>query len=568
MAVYSGSVDYSDWRNNDLKYRDFLNTEFSYELFLRPVVYDLQYEIAMARVLTDLYEEGSEKDLAFIETILTRYGYSENAYNTAFNRRVGMTTYKLYFGKSLGYLVARVLVENNCVNEFIEYCLKNYEPTIRNALTKYKNVASGKIPPQKALKILIQSEEENDDSIFLEFLYGNKYPDAMVAEFLLNAYVLGALGGYDTRDDSITLYGVFDVVGEIDTITRDYEIDCDNDEKWLEFESNIRERIAQQLGCKEPKLDAHFVDRVLESELIDWICWAQMSNSFWPYSWRVLERSLSATDLSIVHKQIRNAITFCLVNKIKEKSDGNLPKFLHLKKYSFDDEEIVKIIELAKIFVYIALSDNKVRDMLIKSSIQKHELNSSVIADELERIKCECRKLASQNKTLKKQNDDLNNKILNRASKEKKGIEKPLLDEIKILQEEIQKQKDEIEKLKRAREVQDELLREVTAEHTLSETDAIDYSKIEVTRFLLVGGRDKITKQVLAKTKYKRIIKDTFAGTVDLSEVEYVIFFFDAMNHGLYYKIINLVREQKKNVIYCHGNNIDKIFEQIYSQMK
>ena len=72
---------------------------------------------------------------------------------------------------------------------------------------------------------------------------------------------------------------------------------------------------------------------------------------------------------------------------------------------------------------------------------------------------------------------------------------------------------------------------------------------------------------MLAKTKFKKIIKDAFAGTVDLSEVEYVIFFFDAMNHALYYKIINLVREQKKKVIYCHGNNIDKIFEQIYSQM-
>lgn len=136
---------------------------------------------------------------------------------------------------------------------------------------------------------------------------------------------------------------------------------------------------------------------------------------------------------------------------------------------------------------------------------------------------------------------------------------------IKKLQKQIEEQEKEIEKIKKHSADKDEYIEllEKDEDEILETTDEIDYVQLSKKKILFVGGLPETVNKILPYFSFKKHIGKDYAGSIDVSVVSDVAIFYDFLNHSLYYKIINIAREHKLNVIYCRGTNADKIISHI-----
>lgn len=140
---------------------------------------------------------------------------------------------------------------------------------------------------------------------------------------------------------------------------------------------------------------------------------------------------------------------------------------------------------------------------------------------------------------------------------------------IKELEKTIREKDAEIKRLKDQSADKDEYidLLENTDESIDVKSEEIDYEKLAKRKILFVGGKSDIVNKVLSYFSFHKHIGKEYSGTIDVSAVKDVVIFYDFINHGLYYKVINVAREHKLNVIYCHGTNIDNIISNIASRL-
>lgn len=136
---------------------------------------------------------------------------------------------------------------------------------------------------------------------------------------------------------------------------------------------------------------------------------------------------------------------------------------------------------------------------------------------------------------------------------------------IKQLQKQLEEKDREIDRLKKQSADKDEYIELLeTEEDELPEViEDIDYEALSKRKILFVGGLPETVNKVLSYFSFKKHIGKTYSGTVDVSAVNDIVIFYDFINHALYYKVINVAREHKLNVIYCHGRNAERIVAHI-----
>lgn len=104
-------------------------------------------------------------------------------------------------------------------------------------------------------------------------------------------------------------------------------------------------------------------------------------------------------------------------------------------------------------------------------------------------------------------------------------------------------------------------------DESLEVENEIDYEQLAKQKILFVGGLPETVNKVLSYFSFKKHIGKEYAGNIDVSVVSDVVIFYDFINHGLYYKVINVARDHKLNVIYCRGRNADRIISHIANNL-
>ena len=87
-------------------------------------------------------------------------------------------------------------------------------------------------------------------------------------------------------------------------------------------------------------------------------------------------------------------------------------------------------------------------------------------------------------------------------------------------------------------------------------------------KMLIIGGHinwQRKMKQYLPRSQFLSSDNLHFDNSV-LHCKRYIIFNTDVLKHGLYYKIIGQ-RKKEQKILYVHGNNIDKILQDINRQI-
>ena len=140
---------------------------------------------------------------------------------------------------------------------------------------------------------------------------------------------------------------------------------------------------------------------------------------------------------------------------------------------------------------------------------------------------------------------------------------------IKQLQKQLEEKEREITKIKRQSADKDEYIEllENDEDEILEVENEIDYEQLAKQKILFVGGLPETVNKVLSYFSFKKHIGKEYAGNIDVSVVSDVVIFYDFINHGLYYKVINVARDHKLNVIYCHGRNADRIISHIANNL-
>lgn len=143
--------------------------------------------------------------------------------------------------------------------------------------------------------------------------------------------------------------------------------------------------------------------------------------------------------------------------------------------------------------------------------------------------------------------------------KDKKVEERPYIEQIADLQKQILNLKKENDSLQEYRKSMDEFVELLQTEE---EQPQIDSTKLYDKKLLLVGGLPEVVRKFQDKFIYSKWLSNE-TEKVDISGVEYVLFFYEHMSHALYYKVIDLARKNNIPVIYIKGTNIDKIFNNL-----
>ena len=136
---------------------------------------------------------------------------------------------------------------------------------------------------------------------------------------------------------------------------------------------------------------------------------------------------------------------------------------------------------------------------------------------------------------------------------------------IKQLQKQLEEKEREIVILKKQSVDKDKYIEllEIEEDELPEVVKDIDYEALSKRKILFVGGLPETVNKVLSHFSFKKHIGKTYSGTVDVSAVNDIVIFYDHINHALYYKVINVARRHKLNVIYCHGRNADRIIAHI-----
>lgn len=165
-----------------------------------------------------------------------------------------------------------------------------------------------------------------------------------------------------------------------------------------------------------------------------------------------------------------------------------------------------------------------------------------------------------------KQSEEINvmKEQLNRLTRVE---ERPYLEQIGELEKKILRLNDELEGQRIFRDYQNEYIELLQRKDDVSEKDeVIEYEKIQSVKPMFVGGLSDVINIVKDYFgSYKWISNET--GRCDIAGVTHIIMFYDNMNHALFYKVINIARNNDMPVIYCKGTNVEKILGYICTEI-
>ncbi len=161
---------------------------------------------------------------------------------------------------------------------------------------------------------------------------------------------------------------------------------------------------------------------------------------------------------------------------------------------------------------------------------------------------------------------------LHRLENNEKALRDTIAQKDKIIQEQdalIQEYKED----------QDELtaLRNHVYSLTQDDTEAAPVSfsamkaAIAFLRIVVIGGHDNWTSKMKQEFPDWTFIRPGASGTADkalVKNADKVYFFTDTISHSVYYRYVQIAREQKVPFGYIHGVNVNMNVAQIYREME
>ena len=124
----------------------------------------------------------------------------------------------------------------------------------------------------------------------------------------------------------------------------------------------------------------------------------------------------------------------------------------------------------------------------------------------------------------------------------------------------IAEQTDEIEKLQRQIQLQQEYLNLVNAAEEPDVTETLDISRLYGKRFLFVGKLHESNAK-LKQTFPTSTFMETDTTNIKSLKVDGVVFLIRNMGHSMYYKVMQSNQFAELPKIYCNSRNINNIFQ-------
>ena len=214
--------------------------------------------------------------------------------------------------------------------------------------------------------------------------------------------------------------------------------------------------------------------------------------------------------------------------------------------------------------------------------------------NEIKNLKCEIESLKEKNETLRIENKELENGIQIVESKSKEILNKELYknpkaykQEISKINKELEKQKEHIISLQNEKAELNKLrellfsLQENEEECIVEDTDVSLNQLIMNKTILFVGGHinlvNKLKKKFplnLVNKLKKKFPQIRYISTDDsikdnkIKGADYVFFYFEYLNHGLYYQVMNACIRYNIPWDYIKGTNIDYLENFMISKLK
>lgn len=148
---------------------------------------------------------------------------------------------------------------------------------------------------------------------------------------------------------------------------------------------------------------------------------------------------------------------------------------------------------------------------------------------------------------------------------------RPYEEKITSLERKNEKLQHEYEELKKYQKSQNEyieLIQKLYSENLLEQNCPIDLKKLSRITPLFIGGLPEVVKTIRSNFHTSKHIQDAKSGKIDTTSIDCIVMFFEYMNHALYYKIINVARNNNIPVIYVRGTNQDNILNTILTELE
>lgn len=202
--------------------------------------------------------------------------------------------------------------------------------------------------------------------------------------------------------------------------------------------------------------------------------------------------------------------------------------------------------------------------------------------NEIKNLKCEIESLKEENATLSIENKELENRIQIVESKSKEILNKELYKNTKAYKQEVSKLNKELEKQKEHiisllnEKAELNKLRELLfslqgndEECSIEDTDISLNQLIMNKTILFVGGHINLINKLKKKFPQIRYIStDDSIKDNKIKGADYVFFYYEYLNHGLYYQIMNTCMRYNIPWDYIKGTNVDYLENFMISKLK
>lgn len=248
----------------------------------------------------------------------------------------------------------------------------------------------------------------------------------------------------------------------------------------------------------------------------------------------ILSCVLEVAECSINREFAYNSITDTLLGK-KEDEDEEETGSKFKKENLYD--KTVKKEDFVKEVPY---------DLIMQPDAEKaNDANAQKIIEELqEKYQKKIQELKYKNSLLEQKNAEI------RKLKEKIELENNMHEELQVLRE---------------------YMYHLTEDDFAVETSEDIIPFISAKKVVIIGGDSNWVKKLRNKYENWRFIKPNASSNIStaaISGADYVYFFTDCMKHGVYYRFMAFIRENRIPFGYIHQVNIEKNEKQVYDDLK
>lgn len=195
-----------------------------------------------------------------------------------------------------------------------------------------------------------------------------------------------------------------------------------------------------------------------------------------------------------------------------------------------------------------------------KSVKQRMEERYEKIIDDLQGI---IRQKVAQIEKLSTDNSNLSLQITDDISK----ATAPLMADSNKLYQKLEKQNEEIEKLKKQLKYQDEFIAELNKDDKVAATDtSYDLESLQGKRYLFVGRCGDALPELRHQFP-NSIFMESENANISGIKVDAVVMLVKWMSHSMYYKVKSSNNFLDIPCVMCNGKNKDGILQKVYDQM-